>query len=383
MPSLFSSLQLGPFRLPNRVFMAPLTRCRAGPGRVPTPLMARYYAQRSSAGLLISEATSITHEGCGYPDSPGIWTPEHVAGWRTVTDAVHGAGGRIFCQLWHVGRVSHPAYQPDGRAPVSSSPLARQSPHRLPDGSTAMPPPARALELAEIPRLLNDYRHAARSAMEAGFDGVELHGANGYLLEQFLRSTANTRTDRYGGSIENRARLHLEAAAAIAEVVGPHRVGVRLSPSNASPDIRDASPRDTFGYVVAELARMELAYLHIMEAMESDHALIAREPSKDPRWEALPIGFFRDIVRRSVPASPKPGRNVLITNAGFTRERAIACIAEDHADAIAFGKLFISNPDLPRRLELNAPLTPPDPATFYSGGERGYTDYPPLPAAPN
>lgn len=361
---LFKPLHLGPYTLPNRVLMAPMTRCRAGAGNAPTELNARYYAQRASAGLIISEATQVCPEGVGYPGTPGIYSPEQVAGWRLVTDAVHKAGGLIFAQLWHVGRSSHPAYQPGGAAPVSSSAVPISGEIMLPDGSRKPYPTPRALETAEVPGIIEKFRHGARCAKDAGFDGVELHGANGYLPDQFLRDGVNRRTDRYGGSIENRARFHLEATRALADVWGPGRVGVRLSPSGTFNDMRDSTPRETFGYVVRELGKLNLAYLHIMEAMDGD---LRHAKDSNPAYEAIPVSFFRPMFS-----------GVLITNSGFTKEKAETYISEGWADAVAFGVPFISNPDLPARFQKGAPLNPPDPTTFYAGGEKGYVDFSPI-----
>lgn len=361
---VLSPLQLGPYRVPNRVFMAPLTRCRAGAGNVPGPLNAEYYAQRAGAGLIISEATQISPGGAGYPATPGLHSQAQVEGWKPITAAVHQRGGRIFAQLWHVGRTSHNAYQPDGGEPFSSSAIAKSGPCTLPDGSSAPTPTPRAMTIEQIRAVMADYRLAAQNALLAGFDGVELHGANGYLPDQFLRDGVNQRTDAYGGSIANRARFHLEATAQLIEVWGPQRVGVRLSPSGTFNDMRDSNPRASFGHVVTELGKLGLAYLHIMEALEAD---LRHGPGSVPGYEAIPVGFFRPMFK-----------GVLITNGGFTRQKADAYIREGHADAIAFGTTFIANPDLPERFRLGAPLNVPDPSTFYGGGEKGYTDYPSL-----
>ncbi len=364
MPTLFSPLKVGPLTAPNRVFMAPMTRCRAAPGGVPTESMARYYAQRASGGLLITEATQVCPEGIGYPGTPGVYTPEQAAAWRRITDAVHARGGRIFCQLWHVGRTSHNAYQPGGAAPVSSSAVAKSGEIMLPDGTKAPYPTPRALDTDEVPRVVEQYRAAARLAKDAGFDGVELHGANGYLPDQFLRDGVNRRTDRYGGPIENRARFHLEITRALADVWGPDRVAVRLSPSGAFNDMRDSTPRETFGYLVRELGRMNLAFLHIMEAMESD---LKHGRDSCPGYEPIPVSFFRPMFE-----------GVLVTNSGFTREKAETYLREGWADAIAFGVPYLANPDLPERFARAAPLNTPDVPTFYTGGDKGYIDYPAL-----
>lgn len=357
MTDLFTPLPLGPYTLPNRIFMAPLTRCRAGPGGVPTALNAKYYEQRASAGLILSEATCICPEAVGYPDVPGLWSEPQIAGWRLATDAVHRAGGRIFAQLWHVGRVSHPYYQPNGALPVSASAIACPGKIRTPAGELPRPTP-RALETDEIAGVIETYRRAAANALAAGFDGVELHGANGYLPDQFLRSATNHRTDRYGGSIENRARFHLEATQALIDVWGPERVGVKLSPSGVFNGMSDSDPPATFGYLIRALNRLGIAYVHVTEAMESDlkHGAVN-----------YPVPMFRPLFDR-----------VLITNAGFTFEKAQHYVTSGTADAVAFGVLFIANPDLPQRFRSRAPLNQPDPSTFYDGGERGYVDYPAL-----
>jgi N-ethylmaleimide reductase len=361
MPDLFTPLQIGPLTLANRVLMAPLTRCRAGPGRVPTALNATYYAQRASAGLIISEATTISEQANGYPDTPGIYTDAQVDGWRLVTDAVHAAGGRIACQLWHTGRMSHPAFQPGGALPVSASAVPPGGEARTPVGKLPRVTP-RALDTHEIPGIIEDYARAAANALAAGFDAIELHGANGYLPDQFLRDGTNQRTDAYGGTLQRRARFMLEAFDAIARVWGPARVGVRLSPNGVYNGQTDADPRGTFTYVVRELVARGVGYLHIMETV--------------PGWacipEPIPVRFFRPLV---------PG--VLVTNAGFTFEKARDYLREGWCDAVAFGTLFISNPDLPARFArlargVPAPLAHADPATFYTPGEPGYTDYPAL-----
>jgi len=354
--------------------MAPCTRCRAHPGGVPHALNARYYAQRASAGLLISEATQISQQGQGYRNTPGIFTPEQIAGWRLVTTAVHAAGGRIFCQLWHVGRVSHNAYQPGGGPPVSSSPAPKTGQCTLPDGSKSAYPVPHALTIPEIRGVLADYRHASRCALDAGFDGVELHGANGYLLDQFLRDGVNARTDEYGGGIAARARFHLEAAQALVDVWGPGRVGVRLSPSGSFGDMRDSDPRGTFGHLVAAFDALPLAYLHIMEIMAAD---LKPGPEQAVADQPIPVDFFKPLTRHPV-----------ITNSGFTFDKGNDYIRRGHADAIAYGVAYIANPDLVERFRAVAdghrdiPLNVPDPKTYYWHGagpmESGYTDYPTL-----
>ncbi|CAM2831576.1 alkene reductase [Rariglobus hedericola] len=354
MSQLHTPLRAGAFNLRNRIVMAPLTRCRAGAGRVPTLLMAEYYRQRASAGLIISEATAVDPMGVGYPDTPGIWSQEQVEGWKTVTKAVHEAGGLIVLQLWHVGRISHPVYL-NGAQPVAPSAIAAAGHVSLLRPYQDFPVP-RALTLAEIDGVIEAYRRGAQNAKDAGFDGVEIHGANGYLLDQFLQDGTNTRTDNYGGSIENRARLMLAAVDAAVSVWGADRVGLHLAPRSDSHDMKDSNPAETFGYVAREAGRRGLAFL------------CAREGEAEPR-----LG----------PALKKAFGGVFIANQGFTAESAEAEIAAGNADAVAWGKLFIANPDLPERFSTGAALNAPDSGTFYSNGEagdrsRGYTDYPAL-----
>ena len=351
MSLLFTPIQVGNLNLPNRVIMAPLTRCRASEGRVPNALMAEYYAQRASAGLILTEATSVMPMGVGYPDTPGIWSAEQIEGWQRVTQAVHAAGGRIFMQLWHVGRVSHPDYL-DGALPVAPSALA-------PEGHVSLLRPKRdyvvprALETEEIPAIVEAYRQGAINAKAAGFDGVELHGANGYLLDQFLQDSTNRRTDRYGGSIENRARLLLEVTDAAIGVWGAGRVGVHLAPRCDAHTMGDSDPLATFSYVARELGKRKIAFI------------FARESQAAPR-----LG----------PALKSAFGGVYIANEGLTRDTAEALIAAGEADAVAFGKDFIANPDLPARLLKNAPLNPAQPESFHGYGRsnpvEGYTDYP-------
>ncbi len=358
--NLFSPYKLDDLELPNRMVMAPLTRNRAGEGNVPGQLNATYYVQRASAGLIISEATQVCPEGLGYPATPGIHSPEQVAGWKLVTDAVHQHGGRIFLQLWHVGRISHPDLQPDGALPVAPSAIAPKGEATTYEGMKPFVTP-RALETAEIPSIIEQYRQGAKNALEAGFDGVEIHGANGYLLDQFLRDGTNQRTDEYGGSIENRARLLLEVTQAVTEVWGTARVGVRLSPSGTFNDMHDSDPLATFSYTAEALNRFGLAYLHLIEVVEADLRHGGME---------VPTSFLRDHFT-----------GTLIVNSGYDLDRSNAVLSSHKADLVAFGTLFIANPDLPQRFAVNAPLNPPDPSTFYGGGEKGYTDYPFLAAA--
>ncbi|WP_018608858.1 alkene reductase [Uliginosibacterium gangwonense] len=353
MSSLFDPIRAGDLYWPNRIVMAPLTRCRAGTGRVPTPLMAEYYAQRASAGLILSEATAVTPMGVGYPDTPGIWSDEQVEGWKLVTQAVHAAGGRIFMQLWHVGRISHPDYL-NGELPVAPSALA-------PEGHVSLLRPMRnfvvprALETDEIPGIVEAYRKGAENAKKAGFDGVEIHGANGYLLDQFLQDSTNHRTDQYGGSIENRARLLLEVTDAAISVWGAGRVGVHIAPRCDAHTMGDSNPLATFGYVARELGKRKIAFL------------FARESISEPR-----IG----------PALKQAFGGVYIANQALTPESAKAVLAAGEADAVSFGQQFIANPDLPRRLLVGTEFNQPHPETFYGYGQAdmtvGYTDYPGL-----
>jgi N-ethylmaleimide reductase len=356
---VFSPYKLGPLSLPNRVVMAPMTRNRAGPGEVPGPLAVTYYAQRAGAGLIITEGTQISQQGQGYPATPGIFTPEQVAGWKRVTDAVHAARGRIFAQLWHVGRISHPSLQPGGAAPVAPSPLQPPGQAMTAQGMQPFVMP-RALETHEIAGVIDDYRRAAANAKLAGFDGVELHGANGYLIDQFIRDKTNQRTDRYGGGAINRVRFLIEATEALVGEWGGDRVGVRLAPTNPFNDIADSNPAATFGVAVGELKHFGLAYLHIVEPLPSDPVAAGERPD---------IKFFRRIW---------PG--TLMGNKGYDLARANAALRDGTVDLVSFAALFLANPDLPERFRRGAGLNPPDRATFYGGGEKGYTDYPALPA---
>jgi N-ethylmaleimide reductase len=354
---LFSPLRLGPLQLPNRIVMAPMTRNRAGRGNAPGPLNATYYAQRASAGLIISEATQISPQGLGYPGTPGIHSAEQVAGWEGVTDAVHAAGGRMFLQLWHVGRISHPSLQPDGALPVAPSAIAPTGQAMTEGGMKPFVTP-RALDTSEIAGIVEDYRHAARNARAAGFNGVELHGANGYLIDQFLRDGANRRSDRYGGDALRRARFLIEITEAIAGEWGAERVGVRLSPTNPFNDMRDSNPAATFAVAVGELNRIGLAYLHVVEPAAGDPV---------PAGEMPDIRFFR-----------KHWRGTLIGNKGYDLARANAVIRDGCADLVSFAVLFLANPDLPIRFRRGGPFNPPDRKTFYGGAAAGYTDYPPI-----
>jgi len=354
MATLFDPIQIGALALPNRIVMAPLTRARAGEVRVPNALMAKYYAERASAGLILSEATSVIPQGLGYADTPGIWSQEQVEGWKIVTDAVHAAGGRIFLQLWHVGRVSDPIFL-NGELPVAPSAIA-------PKGHVSLVRPQReyvtprALETAEIPGIVEAFRQGAINAKAAGFDGVEVHAANGYLIDQFLQDSTNHRTDAYGGSIENRARLLLEITDACIGVWGADRVGVHLAPRGDAHTMGDSNPAETFGYVARELGQRKIAFIFVREAVADERP-------------------------RLVPQLKAQFGGPLIANEKLTLEAAQALLASGEADAVSWGQLFIANPDLPRRFELNAPLNAPNPSTYYAAGETGYTDYPALETA--
>ena len=346
---LLTPLRMGDLELPNRFVMAPLTRCRAGAGRVPNPLMAEYYAQRAGAGLILTEATSVDPMGVGYPDTPGIWSDEQVEGWNLTTKAVHEAGGRIFLQLWHVGRISDPYYL-DGQLPVAPSAIA-------PGGHVSLLRPKRpfvtprALENREIPAIVAAYRKGAENALRAGFDGVEIHGANGYLLDQFLQDGTNKRTDEYGGPVENRARLMLEAVDAAISVWGAGRIGLHIAPRCDSHDMGDSDPAATFGYVAREAGKRGIAFL------------FAREGMAEPR-----LG----------PQLKKAFGGPIIANQQLTFGEAEQLIRSGEADAASWGQQFIANPDLPRRYADGSPLNEPRPALFFSGGPEGYTDYPAL-----
>ena len=353
MSTLFDPIQIGALRLPNRIVMAPLTRARAaGPGRVPNALMAQYYEQRASAGLILSEATSVTPMGVGYADTPGIWSDEQVEGWKLVTEAVHRAGGRIVLQLWHVGRISDPVFL-DGQAPVAPSAIK-------PAGHVSLLRPMkdyetpRALTLDEVAGVVAAFRKGAENAKRAGFDGVEIHGANGYLLDQFLQDKTNRRDDIYGGPIENRARLMLDVTDACIEVWGADRVGMHLAPRRDSHDMGDSTPLETFSYVARELGKRGIAFICAREAIGDD---------------------------RLGPALKQAFGGVYIANEKLSKESAAQLIERCEADAVAFGQWFIANPDLPARLQADAPLNPARPETFYGAGPEGYTDYPALQAS--
>ena len=354
--TLFQPYTLGSITLANRIVMAPLTRNRASTGLVPSELAATYYAQRATAGLLIAEATQISAQAQGYQDTPGIYTHAQIEGWRKVTDAVHAKGGRIFVQLWHVGRVSHVDLQPDGAAPVAPSAIRAETKTFVNNGFSDVSEP-RALETEEIKQIIDDFRQAAANAIAAGFDGVEIHGANGYLLEQFLKDGANQRTDIYGGSIENRARLLLEVTAAVTEEIGAERTGVRISPVSPANAITSSDPQGQYDYLVDQLDTLGIVYLHVVEGATGG-----------PR-DAVPFDY--DSLRRRF-------KNTYIGNNGYDLVLAAGQLAEGKADLFAFGRPFIANPDLVERLKKGAPLAAFIPETLYGGGAEGYTDYPPL-----
>lgn len=363
MSELFEPVTAGDLNLSNRIVMAPLTRNRA-PAAVPTAAMATYYSQRASAGLIITEATAISHQGQGYADVPGLYAPEQVAGWRPVTEAVHRAGGRIVTQLWHVGRVSHNELQPGGGAPVAPSAIrANTKTVLIRDGvptfvDTSEP---RALAINELPGIVDDYRRAALAAVEAGFDGIEVHAANGYLLDQFLKTGSNHRTDAYGGSIENRARLLLEVMQAVTQAIGGGRVGIRLSPVTPANDVVDADPQPLFEYVARQLGSMGLAYVHVIEGATGGPRELPDRP------------FDYPALRAAWRAAG--GQGAWMVNNGYDLALAHQALSEG-ADLVAFGKPFIANPDLVERLRRGGPFNTPDRKTFYGGGEQGYTDYP-------
>jgi len=357
---LFNPVKVGPYTLANRIVMAPMTRSRAGAGFVPTDLAVKYYAQRASAGLIVTEATQISPQGVGYVHTPGIYSKEQVEAWRKVTRAVHQAGGRIFLQLWHVGRISNRTLLPDNQLPVGPSAIAPAGQSMAIDYSMVDYEAPRALETDEIAGIVADYRKAAENAKEAGFDGVEIHGANGYLIDQFLRDGTNQRTDQYGGSVENRARFLAEVTEAVVGVWGGERVGMRLSPNGAFNSMYDSNPRAIFGHVAKTLERFNLAYLHFVRAT----------PSDDVPGGPIDADFFRPLFR-----------DPIIAAGGFDKAQAEAAVKTGNTDLVAFATLFISNPDLPARLKQNAPLTQADRATFYGGDAKGYTDYPSLEAA--
>ncbi len=356
--SLFSPVRFGPYQLANRIVMAPLTRSRAGAGDVPRAMTAAYYAQRADAGLIIAEATQISPQGKGYAWTPGIYSDAQVTGWKAVTDAVHAKGGRMVLQLWHVGRISHPDLQPGGQLPVAPSAIAPAGIEAFTETGMKPIPTPRALETDELPGIVADYRKAAANALAAGFDGVEVHAANGYLLDQFLRDGTNTRTDAYGGSIENRVRLAVEATEAVVGVWGGDRVGLRIGPVSTRNDIADSNPEPLFLHLVDRLNALKLGYLHVIEGITGG-----------PR--EVEGAFDLSVLRKRF-------NGLYMVNNGYDRTLAMTAIASGAADLVAFGRPFISNPDLVERLRRGAALNAPDMATFYGGGEKGYLDYPRL-----
>ena len=367
MTTLFDPVQAGSLQLANRIAMAPLTRNRS-PQAIPTDLVATYYAQRASAGLIISEATAISPQAQGYADVPGLYGTEQLDGWKKVTRAVHAQGGKIVVQLWHVGRVSHTSLQPDNAAPVAPSAIRAHTKtvllkNGVPTFTDTSEP--RALDAQELPGIVQDYRHAARNAIAVGFDGIEIHAANGYLIDQFLKTGANQRTDDYGGSIENRARLLLEVTRAIVDEIGGGRTGIRLSPVTPANDIVDADPQPLFDHVARELATLGLAYVHVIEGATGGPRELAERPFDYAAFKAAYRGAG--------------GQGAWMVNNAYTRELAEAALAGG-ADIVAFGRPFIANPDLVERLQSHAPLNEINRATLYGGGAEGYTDYPALSA---
>ncbi|KGE01054.1 alkene reductase [Rhizobium sp. YS-1r] len=371
MANLFDPTKFGDIELANRIVMAPLTRNRS-PKAIPNNLNVTYYEQRATAGLIITEGTPVTQQGQGYADVPGLYLPQAVEGWQKVTDAVHRKGGRIVTQIWHVGRVSHVSLQPNGAAPVAPSAIPAGTKTYIinPNGSGAFVETSapRALERSEIAGIVDDFRKGARAAIDAGFDGIELHGANGYLIDQFLKSGANQRTDDYGGSIENRARFLLEVVDAVTREIGAGRVGIRLSPVTPGNGITETDPQPLFNYVAKQLGPRGLAFIHVIEgATGGDRDFFQGDKPFD--YQEL-----KAVYRKA------GGTGGWLVNNGYDRESAIEAVESGYADAVAFGKLFLANPDLVDRLRQNAPLNEPDKATFYGGGAKGYTDYPALEA---
>ena len=360
MSALFTPLRLGAIKLPNRIIMAPLTRMRAGAGNVPTALNANYYAQRASAGLIISEGTAISPDAHGYPNAPGIYTAEQIAGWRVVTDSVHARGGRIFMQIGHNGRNSHSSLRPDGSAPVAPSAIPPTIPALTSEFQQVKSETPRSLASAEIPVIVGTFRQAALHAMEAGYDGVELQGANSHLIEEYLEDGTNTRSDSYGGTEENRIRFLLDIVDAVSTAIGVDRLGVRLSPFGQYGGIHDSNPEQLFSSVIKALSKRRIAYLHLIEARGSEMGLT----------DALHEGAINNAVLFR-PLFDGP----LLSAAAYTPESAALAIEQEHADAIAFGRLFIANPDLVERIRGNHALNPFDRSTFYGGAEHGYTDY--------
>jgi N-ethylmaleimide reductase len=354
---LLSSYKLGPYELKNRMIMAPMTRNRAGRGNSPQPMNALYYAQRAGAGLIITEASQVSPQGLGYPDMPGIYSPEQIAGWRLVTDLVHKRGGVIFLQLFHCGRISHPSLQPGGTTPVAPSAIRPKGEAMTYKGPRPFVEP-RALNTEEIPGIIEQFRRGTENAREAGFDGVELHAANGYLIDQFLRDGANQRRDQYGGALDNRARFLFEVTEAVINVMGDGRVGVHISPENPFNDMYDSNSESLFSHLAEGLNRFPLAYLHVVEIDLSNPAVY--NGALNPVTQKV-RGIFKSTY---------------MTNGGYDRNLAERVLERGDADLVSFGRLFLANPDLPERFSKDAPLNEPDPNTFYGGDEKGYTDYP-------
>lgn len=352
---LLTSYNLSGLELSNRTVMAPMTRSRADEGNVPTDLMAKYYRQQSSAGLIISEGTQISQQGIGYPWTPGIHTEKQVEGWKKITKAVHEEGSKIFAQIWHVGRVSHPRYH-NGQPPVAPSAVKPEGQIFTADGMKDFVTP-RALKTDEIPGIIEDYAQAARNAIKAGFDSVEIHGANGYLIDQFIKDGTNKRDDQYGGNIKNRTRFALEVVDAVSDAIGAEKTGIRFSPAGRNQGISDSNPKETFGYLLEQLNDFNLAFVHLMEPM-GDVSDLENYPSEV-------TNYFREMYDGTI-----------ITNAGYNQESGNQAIENDTADLVSYGRLFLANPDLPARFATDADLNAQDQSTFYGGDEKGYTDYP-------
>lgn len=358
---LFTPVTIGDLTLENRMVMAPLTRSRAGEGDVPTDMTATYYGQRASAGLIISEASQICPEGKGYIQTPGIYSPEQVEGWKKVTEAVHENGGKIFLQLWHVGRISHESHQPNGQKPVAPSAIKPEAQSFTFEGMQDCPEP-RALELNEIKDIVKQYGIAAKNAKDAGFDGVEIHGANGYLIDQFLHEGSNERDDEYGGSIENRCRFALEVTQEVLKFWEPHRVGIRISPINVRNDMHDSDPESLYSHLVEQLNAYNLFYIHIVEPFADDH----------------PFSLNREHKKLLAPTLRRLFKGLVLMNGGYDKRHGNMAIEKGLADLVSFGVPFIANPDLVERFQQDAPLNEADNTTFYGGDERGYIDYPTL-----
>jgi N-ethylmaleimide reductase len=368
MAKLFQPTQIGDIALKNHIVMAPLTRNRS-PGAIPNDVNVEYYSQRATAGLIITEATAITHQGQGYADVPGLYSKEALDGWKRVTDAVHAEGGKIVVQMWHVGRISHTTLQPDNGKPVSSTNRVAKAKTYLvnADGTGAFADTSkpRALEASEIPGIIEDYRKAARAAIDAGFDGVEIHGANGYLLDQFMRDGVNDRTDEYGGSIENRTRFTFQVVEAVTREIGARRTAIRISPVTPSGESYDSNPQALFTHVIEGLAQYDLAYIHVVEGQTGGERDYRQGDNPSFDYKALRAAYEK-----------AGGKAAWMVNNGYVRDMAIETVETGKADLVAFGKPFISNPDLVERLEKNLPLNTPDQSTFYGGGAKGYIDYP-------